>query len=74
MISAPVSKLSDELDVASDTEAAAILRLRNRAGWWEGDRNALKVLREFAHAVRAEAAREVAKTIDFNPSPTKHVA
>ncbi len=30
------------------TPQEAIARLRNKAGWWEGDPNAEKVLEEFA--------------------------
>lgn len=59
--------VTHEAHIATPEEAAAILKLRNRAGWWEGDRNALQVLREFAAHVRAEAARDVAATLNFNP-------
>lgn len=38
---------------ATPIERAAIKRLRS-AGWWEGDENALRVLREYAVQIRQE--------------------
>jgi len=38
---------------ATPIERAAIKRLRS-AGWWEGDENALRVVREFAAQIRNE--------------------
>lgn len=63
----PMMNTTSVANIATVAEAAAILKLRNRAGWWNGDKQALEVLRKFAAEVRAEAARDVAKTINFNP-------
>lgn len=40
-------------------ERETIRKLRNSGGWWEGDENALKILREYADGVRVE--KEMAK-------------
>lgn len=53
--------------IATQHEAATLLRLRDKSGWWVGDRRALKVLREFAAFVRLDAVNDVASTINSNP-------
>ena len=58
-------------NVCTQLEAATIIRLRGQDGEWQGDANALLLLRQFAAEVRAEAARDVAATIQLNPAPTK---
>lgn len=37
----------------TELERQAVERLRDRAGWWKGDENALLVLRDFADAIRS---------------------
>ncbi len=41
----------DEPGFCSELERRTIKRLRTQSGWWEGDRNALRVLREYAKDV-----------------------
>jgi hypothetical protein len=40
------------LDSATEEERHAVKCLRNEAGWWEGDENALRVLREWSRGER----------------------
>lgn len=39
---------ADKLADATDLERATIKKLRTPTNWWEGDANALQVLREYA--------------------------
>lgn len=48
------NELLAKIRAAVALEEATIARLRNRAGWWEGDQKARVVLREYAEAIRAE--------------------
>lgn len=44
----PIASCLDAKDV-TPMERETVLRLRTTTGWWKGDPNALKVLREYAH-------------------------
>lgn len=50
----PTPVLALDAPDVTPAEREAVKRLRNRAGWWEGDANALTVLRAFAAKVRKE--------------------